>query len=279
MRRVLTLLAAALALTACKVDTTVDVQVKADGSGVITLTAVADADVVAQAPGLADDLRFDDAVAAGWVLTPPAATETGGLQVVLTHEFTTVEEATALLASINGPDGPLHDVAITRTVTDDEVTTVLAGTIRVANGVDAFADPDVLSAIGGSPYADDIAATQLRPADVVTFTFTADLPGSATKSPASTVASTGTDATADTASGSNGDADRELSWTVPIDGATADLATTSVLQQGGSSSGVWSVVATVALVALVAWCVLAVGFIAFVARARRQRAHRRAPAR
>lgn len=279
MRRVLTLLAAALALTACKVDTTVDVQVKADGSGVITLTAVADADVVAQAPGLADDLRFDDAVAAGWVLTPPAATETGGLQVVLTHEFATVEEATALLASINGPDGPLHDVAITRTVTDDEVTTMLAGTIRVANGVDAFADPDVLSAIGGSPYADDIAATQLRPADVVTFTFTADLPGSATKSPASTVASTGTDATADTASSSGGGAGRELSWTVPIDGTTADLATTSMLQQGGSPSGVWSVVATVALVALVAWCVLAVGFIAFVARARRQRAHRRAPAR
>ena len=68
MRRLLALVVVALALTACKVDTTVDVTVNADGSGVITLTAVADADVVAQAPGLAEDLRFDDAIAAGWVL-------------------------------------------------------------------------------------------------------------------------------------------------------------------------------------------------------------------
>jgi hypothetical protein len=278
MRRVLSLLFVALALTACKVDTTVDVKVEADGSGVITLTAVADADVVAQAPGLAEDLRFDDAVAAGWVLTPPAATDTGGLQVVLTHSFATVEEAGALLASVNGPDGPLHDVAITRTVTDDEVTTVLAGTIRVANGVDAFADPDVLSAIGGSPYADDIAATQLRPADVVTFTFSADLPGSVTAAVAPTD-SAAADATVTVGDAAGGGSDRELSWTVPIDGTTADLATTSVLAQGGSSSGVWGTVATVALVALVAWCVLAVAFIAFVARARAQRAHRRTPVR
>jgi hypothetical protein len=271
MRRVLSLLLVALALTACKVDTTVDVKVEADGSGVITLTAVADADVVAQAPGLAEDLRFDDAVAAGWVLTPPAATDTGGLQVVLTHPFATVEEATALLGSINGPDGPLHDVALTRTVTDDEITTALSGSIRVANGIDAFADPDVLSAIGGSPYADDIAATQLRPADVVTFTFTADLPGSVT----STVVVTGT-----ATEGTAGDDDEQgLSWSVPIDGTTADLATTAVLAQGGTGSSLWSTVATIALVALVAWCLLAVAFIAFVARARRQRAHRRTPVR
>ena len=117
MRRLLALVVVALALTACKVDATVDVAVKADGTGVITLTAVADADVVAQAPGLAEDLRFDDAIAAGWVLTPPAATDTGGLQVVLTHEFATVEEATALLQSINGAGGPLHDVVLTRAVT------------------------------------------------------------------------------------------------------------------------------------------------------------------
>ena len=144
MRRLLALVVAALALTACKVDTTVDVTVKADGTGVITLTAVADADVLAQAPGLAEDLRFDDAIAAEWILTPPAATETGGLEVVLTHEFATVEEATALLQSINGVGGPLHDVVLTRAVTDDDITTSLAGTLRVDGGIDAFADPDVL---------------------------------------------------------------------------------------------------------------------------------------
>ncbi len=265
MRRALALLVAALALTACKVDTTVDVKVNADGTGVITLTAVADADVVAQAPGLAEDLRFDDAVAAGWLLTPPAATDTGGLQVVLTHPFATVEEATALLTSINGNGGPLHDVAITRAVTVDDITTALAGTLRVDGGLDAFADPDVLAAIGGSPYADNIAATNLRPTDVVTFTLTADLPGK----PATP--STGT-------TGTKGNDEQSLAWSVPLDGTSVDLATTAVLAQGTPSS-VWGTVATIALIALIAWCVIAIAFIAFVASARKQRARQRADAR
>ncbi|MGB8858491.1 MAG: hypothetical protein WCC60_04515 [Ilumatobacteraceae bacterium] len=277
MRRAIAFVLAALALTACKVDTTVDVKVETDGSGAVTLTAVADADVVAQAPGLAEDLRFDDAVAAGWVLTPPAATDSGGLQVVLTHPFATVEEASALLQSINGPGGPLHDVAITRTVTDDAVTTVLAGTLRVDGGIDAFADPDVLAAIGGSPYADNIAATSLRPTDVVTFTFTADLPGdpavvTTESTPAPTVDSTS--ATSDSTSDSTGTGDRSLAWSVPLDGSSADLTTTSVLALGAPSS-IWGTVATVALIALVAWCLVAVAFIAFVASARKRRAARR----
>lgn len=257
MRRLITLVVVALALTACKVDTTVDVAVKADGSGVITLTAVADADVVAQAPGLAEDLRFDDAIAAGWELTPPAATDAGGLKVVLTHAFATVEEATALLQSINGASGPLHDVALTRVVTDDDITTSLTGALRVEGGIDAFADPDVLAAIGGSPYADNIAATGLRPTDVVTFTFSADLPGDA----------------ATPATGSV-DGEQALTWSVPMDQTSIDLTSSSVLAQGTPSS-IWGTVATIALVVLVAWCVLAVAFIAFVARARKQRAQRR----
>lgn len=256
MRHLLALVVAALALTACKVDTTVDVTVKADGTGVITLTAVADADVLAQAPGLAEDLRFDDAIAAGWVLTPPAATDTGGLEVVLTHEFATVEEATALLQSINGVGGPLHDVALTRTVTDDDITTSLTGTLRVDGGIDAFADPDVLAAIGGSPYADNIAATGLRPTDVVTFTFNADLPGESTTPATDTV-----------------DGEQALTWSVPLDGTTADLTTSTVLAQGTPSS-IWGTVATIALIVLIAWCVVAVAFIAFVSRARKQRAQR-----
>ncbi len=258
VRRVLVLLVAAFALASCKVDTSVEVAVQPDGSGTITLTAVADAEVVTQAPGLADDLRFDDAIAAGWTVEGPTETAVGGLSVIVRHDFLTVEEATALLQSLNGPDGPLHDIAIGRTVTPDDITTTISGTIRVANGLDAFADPDVLSAIGGSPYANDLAAANLRPADVVTFTFTADLPGNPTTP----------------ATGSAGES--ALTWSVPLDGTTADLATTSVLAQGAQSSA-WSTVATIALIALVAWLVVAVGFISFVAKARRDRAQRHTP--
>lgn len=273
VRRVLLVLVAALALTACKVDTSVDVVVQPDGSGTITLTAVADAELVAKAPGLAEDLRFDDVEAAGWTVEGPTVTDDGGLQVVVSHPFATVQEATALLQSLNGPDGPLHDVVLGRTVTDDDITTTLSGSIRVSNGLDAFADPDVLAAIGGSPYADDLAAANLRPADVLTFTFTADLPGDPVVGPSSTVATTSPEATTDDTAPTRDD-DLHV-WSVPLDGTTADLATTSVLAQGGGG-GVWGTVATVALVALIAWLVFAAGFILLVAKARRDRARRRA---
>ena len=108
MRRVLVFLLAALVLSACRIDSTVTLKVQPDGSGVITLAVVADAAVVKAAPGLAADLRLDDAAAAGWTVDGPKPTDGGGLQVTLTHPFTTVQEATALLQSINGSGGPLH---------------------------------------------------------------------------------------------------------------------------------------------------------------------------
>ena len=154
---------------------------------------------------------------------------------------------------------------------NDDITTTLSGSIRVSNGLDAFADPDVLAAIGGSPYADDLAAANLRPADVLTFTFTADLPGDPVVDPNSSAATTAAPATVD---GTAPEVDDDVHvWTVPLDGTSADLATTSVLAQGGG--GIWGTVATVALVALIAWVLFAIGFILMVAKARRDRARRR----
>ena len=256
MRRLPAVIAAGLVvlLSACKVDTTVTVEVKPDGSGTITVTAVADADVVEQAPGLAEDLRFDDAIAAGWEVEGPTATDDGGLTVTVRHDFASVEEATALLQSINGADGPLHDVTLTRVVGDDEVVTSLDGTVRVDGGINAFADPELLAAIGGSPYADDIAATGLRPADVVTFTFNADLPGELDDMP----------------DGSK----PPMTWTVPIDGTAAELTVVSRLSESEGCDA-WGLVANIALIALIAWCVIAVAFITFVWMARRRRAQRR----
>lgn len=256
---------AVLVLAACRVDATVDVHVEADGSGEVAITLVADKALVDAAPGLADDLRFDDAAAAGWTASTPEATADGGLQVVVRHTFTTVEEATALLQSVNSTNGPLHDVAITRVVTTDDITTTMTGTLRVDGGVDAFADPDLLAIIGGTPYADNITNAGLRPADAIGFTYRVDLPGS-------TVVTNGA-GTSGHVEGS-GD-DQTLTWTLPIDGTAADLATTTVLAQGRPSS-TWGTIATWSLGALLVWCLLAGGFILFVAKARRERALRHA---
>jgi hypothetical protein len=242
-------------LSACRVDTTVGIAMKTDGSGTITITAVADADVVGKAPGLADDLRFDDAKTAGWTVTDPAKTDDGGLQVKLTHTFANPEAATALLQSINGSGGPLHSATLTRTITDHGTAVSMAGTLRI-DGLAAFADPDVLAAIGATPYAEEVAASTLSPTQAVGVTVRATLPGKITSA-------TGTVK------------DGSVSWLVPLDGSQLDLATNAIDDHG--TAKIWGIASNVALAALIAWCVLAAAFIAWVMRQRQRRANHRSP--
>lgn len=246
MRRLIALVAAALVVAGCRVDTAVGVVVAPDGSGSITVTVMADKAVVEQAPGLARDIRLDDATAAGWTASGPTPTADGGLRLVLQHTFTSAHEATVLLRSISGSNGPLHGVELTRTSNSDGVVTELHGTLRVDGGLDAFSDPDLLKAVGATPYADDIESAGVKPSDAVTVAFTAELPGA-----------------------------KKASFSVPLDGTSADLATTGRLVAGGASN--WGVASTVLLVALVAWCLAAVGFVAWVAQQRRLRRNRPQP--
>jgi len=254
MRRALIVLSVML-LAACRVDTTVDITMGQDGSGHITVTAIADAEVVKRAPGLVADLRFDDAQAAGWTVGVPAPTSDGGLKVEISHPFANPEEATALLQSINGPGGPLHDVAVSRTVDEGGTTVSIKGSLRI-DGLDAFADPDVLAAVGATPYAEQVAASTTGPNDAVHVTVQAHLPGRITSA-------TGTVA------------DGAVSWVVPLDGSQRDMATTAA--DDHSTEKIWGIASNVALIGLVVWCLLAAGFIAWVVRQRRRRSHRRSP--
>ena len=254
MRRALIVISV-MVLAGCHVDATVDINMRTDGSGHIALTAIADADVVKQAPGLADDLRFDDAKSAGWTITGPTETSDGGLRAELTHTFANPVEASALLQSINGSGGPLHGVALSRVVSQNGTTVSMVGSLRI-DGLVAFADPDVLAAIGATPYADQVAASSQGPSQAVGVTVRATLPG--------TISSA-----SGTISGST------VSWIVPLDGSQLDLATSAVDDHG--TAKIWGVAAEAALIALVAWCVLAAAFIAWVARQRQRRAHRRSP--
>ena len=250
MRRALITIAVTV-LSSCHVNATVDISMGADGRGRITVTAVADAEVVEKAPGLADDLRFDDAKAAGWTVTPPASTADGGLRVELTHPFANPEEATALLQSINGSGGPLHNVTLTRSVSDAGTTVSLAGSLRI-DGMAAFADPDVLAAVGATPYAEEVVASGQSPTQAVTVTVRASMPGKMTSA-------TGTVA------------EGKASWIVPLDGSQLDVKTTAVDNHG--TAKIWGIASTAALIALIAWCVIAGAFIVWVVQQRKRRAH------
>lgn len=249
-----------MSLSACRVDSVLTVRIERDGSGTVVLDVVADADVVQAAPGLADDLRLDDAIAGGWTAEGPSPTDDGGLRIVLTRTFATVDEATVLVQSVSGPNGPLRDVALTRTggigadgLPDGTDTTLeLRGALGIEGGLDAFADDALLAAVGATPYAGELAASNVEPAEAVSFRLDVDAPGEVV-------------AGADRAE----NADGVLRWTAPLDGSTTDLATT--FRFSGSSGSGWSTVSSLALGALVLWCIAAVAVIAAVSNARKRR--------
>lgn len=237
-----------LLLAGCRVDIEVALTIGADGAGELVVTATADTDVVEQAPGLADDLRFDDAEAAGWVVEGPTATAEGGLTVVLRHTVTSAADATNLLASLGAP---FTAVTVERTTSDDETTTEVSGRLELASGFDSFGDADLLAAVGATPFAAQIAASGVTPTDALSVTLRADLPGEVD------------DTTGDETGGT-------LEWAAPLDGSSLDLATRTV--QRPASGGWWArPLSALALGLLVAWVLASVSLAVLVVRARQRR--------
>jgi hypothetical protein len=254
-RRLAFLVVSLLALTACRLDVTVSVEMEPDGTGVVTATAVADEELVQQVPDVIDDLRFEDAVANGWVVGDPVQVDGAGLSITLTHGFSSKDELANVLNSI-GP--PLTQMAAARTTADEQTTNAINGELVLANGFESFADADLLQAVGGLPFGEEFAATGAVPADAMSFTFRVALPGELIS------AETGTEVDGGV-----------IEWEAPLDGTSVNLYTATVQRPAGSG-GAWAgPLSTIALVALVVWVGVAGAFITFVALARRKKRSRR----
>jgi hypothetical protein len=250
VRKLGLLLVAALGLTACRLDVTVDLVLRDDGTGELVVTAIADAELVQQVPGLAADLRFDDAVAAGWVVDGPTATADGGLTVTLRHAVSSAEEASNLLVSL-GP--PFVDPRVERTTDGDTTVTQLSGQLTLPGGFAAFADSDLVTAVGGAPFADDLATSGATPSGNLAVRFRAALPGDIEDT-------TGTRA------------DGAVTWDAPLDGSSIALTTRA---EQRPAPGWASIVSTTALVLLVVWLLVVIAGAVAVSRLRRRRAGRR----
>ena len=205
---VASVLGVVLLLSACRVDVVVHVDVNANGSGNIIVTATADKDIVNAEPTLATDLRLEDVLNAGWKVQKPKKTSDGGLKLVLSHTFENPAIANALLAQVSGAKGPFHDLLISRAGKDTNATWSLAGRLEVTGGLEAFVDDKTLNLLGGAPYAAEVKRSGLDLGDAVAITFEAVLPGKIQTT---------------TANISNG----SLTWRVPMDGTAIDLASTS----------------------------------------------------
>lgn len=255
-RRLLALLLGVLLLSACRLDVVVSVEMEPDGTGVVTVDATADAELVGQVPDLVDDLRLADAEANGWTIEGPVEDEAGNVSLSLTHAFASATELANVLNSI-GP--PLTGMAAARTFDpeSEQTTNAVDGTLTLQDGFEAFADADLIAAVGGLPFGQEIAASGLTPAEAMSFTYRVALPGEL-------VASEGVEIS-----------DGVIEWEAPLDGSTASLLVQTVQRPPGSGNSWAGPLSSLAFVLLVVWVVAATAFIAFVAYARHNKRRRR----
>lgn len=242
------------ALTGCQLDVVADVVVDPDGTGIITVTAEADAELVTEVPTIADELVLDDIAAAGWTIDGPNPTPGGGLILTLTHEFEGKDEATNLLRSL-GP--PFNDPVIGRGQDGDSATNTARANLGLPDGYATFADDDLISVVGDVPFASRLAAEGAIPSTSFSAVLNVTLPGELV----------------DEETNAEVLDDGRLQWTIPMDGTILEASARS--EQAPSAGGVWArPVATVALIALIAWVAFMTLFISYVTVARWRRARR-----
>lgn len=180
IRRALALVAALVLLSACRLDVGVDVTTAEDGSGTVTVTAVADAELLTRAPGALADLRLDDLQAGGWTVAGPAAVDGGGQRLVVSKPFTSPEHGARVLAELSGPAGPLHEATVDWARSFATVRSGFAATARLDGGLSGLGDAELVAALGGKVALSDRLTNDVG--DGLKLTVTARLPGRITDS-------------------------------------------------------------------------------------------------
>lgn len=246
---VLTVVMAAL-LSACRVDIRVDVFAEDSGAGSVVVTVDLDNAAVTLVPGLPEDLRVDDLIASGWTIEGPTQVNSGGVRVVLRYAFESPAEANHALAQLNGPNGPLLNAELKRTVEGRDVSTTLDATLQFVGGVEAFSDAELSDLIGSTPWSSTASKIGVDPMQSVSVTLVAHLPGEIRKS-------TGTEA------------EGGVIWTAPLDGSAQTVVIGTV--DSKVDGGVWKTVAQVVAFVLGAWLILMGLLILAVMFARRRK--------
>lgn len=259
-------LGAVVGLSACRVDTEVTTVVNPDGSGSVTVRVTVDAEVVAAEPNIAKELKVEDLVQSGWSVQGPQPDESGGLIVVLRRPFRNLAEGNDVLRSLSGTDGPLIEPMLSARAEKGEVHWGFVGTLDLSKGLAVLADPDLVDAVGGIPWQEEISNRRVSPTDVVSITFKLSLPG--------------TD-TADTANRAPGDSSGASvqEWTVRPGDTPLDLNRETVQVSKGVQRA--RSIEQKAVLALVVYLLIVGGFVAFwlTLRSRRRAAQRAAASR
>ncbi len=116
-RWVLLLVALVVLLAGCKVDTTVDVTVREDGSGVVRVVVEADAEAVKAAESggvpIEQAVRLGDLAEAGFRVGAWQKAEDGSATIVISRPFDSVDEVQGIVRALGGAGGPLPELRAT----------------------------------------------------------------------------------------------------------------------------------------------------------------------
>ena len=157
MRRVVAAALLLVVLGACKVDVSVGVDTKADGSGEVRVTAVLDEDAAERVGDLEKNLRTDDLEKAGWIVDDIERRDDGSVSQTIRHPFDDTAEAEQVLAELGGDDPETNAAAPLRAFELDQergffrTTTTFSGVVDLARGIEAFSDASLTEAFGGQP--------------------------------------------------------------------------------------------------------------------------------
>lgn len=246
--------AALLLLTGCKVDIRIDVDADDTGSGTIQVTVDVDNVLVTTVPGLASNIRYEDLVTSGWTVEGPIQVNNGGLRIILKYAFESPAEATRALNQINGPNGPLINAELKRTVNGRQVATTLDATAQLTGGLEAFSDAALTAAIGETPWLGTARKLEIQnPSEALTITLVVRLPGEIKKTTGS-----------ESAGG--------VVWNIPTDGTSSSVVIGTVASR--VDGGFWQMVATITGYTLGLWLMVMGLLIFFVIYARRSRSRR-----
>ncbi len=185
-RRLLPLLVALLAWagTACQVTLAAGVDVARDGTGRVTAGLGLDADALKEVGDPATAFRLDDVRLAGWDVEAPRRDDEGLTWFRASKPFSDPEQVPAIVAELNGPDGPFRDFRVVRTKSLTRSRTTFTGTLDLSRGVAGLSDPDLTAALGDVDLGLDVDGLRGRfgdkVADTVKVWVTAGLPGDVT---------------------------------------------------------------------------------------------------
>ncbi len=167
MRRLVVLVVSvcAVAHAGCKVDTTVSIDVREDGSGSVSVRVALDADAVGEAEAggatLEDRVRLDDLEAAGWTSTGWQRRDDGSARLRVSKEFADADDLAGVITELNGADGPLRDVSLSLDdgpVFDEYRLNGEADLSQLRTGV--LDDPELVAALTAAQV--DLTALDLR---------------------------------------------------------------------------------------------------------------------